>query len=43
MDKEQLTELLIKFVRMSDKNHQKETINEIRNILIKIGPEGFNE
>jgi len=42
MDKSLLTELLIKFVRMSDKNYQKQTINEIRNILIKLGPEGFS-
>jgi hypothetical protein len=38
---EELTDLLLKFVRMSDKNHQQETINEIKQILIKIGPAGF--
>ncbi len=41
IDEENLTDLLIRFVRMSDKNHQQETIDEIRRILIKIGPEGF--
>lgn len=41
MDKSILTNLLIRFVRMSDKNHQKETIDEIKKILIQIGPEGF--
>lgn len=38
---EELTDLLLKFVRMSDKKHQQETINEIKEILIKIGPKGF--
>lgn len=42
LDKDSLTDLLIRFVRMSDKKDQQETINEIRNILIKIGPEGFS-
>lgn len=39
--KEELTDLLLKFVRMSDKKTQQKTINEIRQILIKIGPHGF--
>lgn len=39
--KEELTDLLLRFVRMSDKKHQQKTINEIKEILIKIGPEGF--
>ena len=39
---EELTDLLLRFVRMSDKTHQQETINEIRQILIKIGPKGFS-
>ena len=39
--KEELTDLLIKFVRMSDKKSQQKVIDEIRKILIKIGPEGF--
>ncbi|MBU1111654.1 MAG: hypothetical protein ABIG93_01715 [archaeon] len=38
---EELTDLLLKFVRMSDKKHQQKVINEIRQILISIGPEGF--
>ncbi|MFH1607661.1 MAG: hypothetical protein ABIA78_00860 [archaeon] len=38
---EELTDLLLKFVRMSDKKAQQKTINEIREILIKIGPKGF--
>jgi len=41
LNKENLTDMLIKFVRMSDKKHQQQTINEIRNILINIGFEGF--
>ena len=38
---EELTDLILRFVRMSDKKHQEETIREIKEILIKIGPEGF--
>lgn len=38
---EDLTDLLIRFVRMSDKKHQQGTIEEIRQILIKIGAHGF--
>lgn len=38
---EELVDLLIRFVRMSDKKHQQETINEIKCILVKIGPRGF--
>ena len=41
MGEEELTDLLIKFVRMSDKKHQQRTIDEIKRILIKIGPKGF--
>lgn len=41
-DKEHLTDLLIKFVRMSDKKHQQKTIDEIKKVLISIGFEGFN-
>ena len=41
LSEEQLTDLLLKFVRMSDKKDQQKTINEIREILIKIGPYGF--
>jgi len=39
--KEELTDLLIRFVRMYDKDSQQKTIDEIRNVLIKIGPKGF--
>ena len=38
---EELTDLLIKFVRMSDKNSQQKTINEIRKVLRDLGGEGF--
>lgn len=40
-EQEDLSELLMRFVRMSDKKSQQKTINEIREILIKIGPHGF--
>ena len=40
-DKESLIDILMRFVRMSDKKHQQETINEIKKILVKFGPEGF--
>ena len=39
--KEELTDLLMKFVRMSDKKSQQKTINEIRQVLLKIGDFGF--
>ena len=38
---EELTELLLKFVRMSDKKKQQKTIEEIRKVLLKIGPKGL--
>jgi hypothetical protein len=41
IDGENLTDLLIRFVRVSDKKNQQQTIDEIKNILIKIGPAGF--
>lgn len=41
LSEEELTDLLIKFVRMSDKDSQQKTIDEIRNVLIKIGSKGF--
>lgn len=41
MDELKLTDLLIRFVKMSDKNHQQETINEIRKILLSFGAEEF--
>lgn len=42
LSKEELTDLLMRFVRMSDKKSQQKIINEIRKILIKIGPSGFD-
>ncbi|MFH1327128.1 MAG: hypothetical protein ABIH59_03310 [archaeon] len=41
MSLEQLNDLLIKFVRMSDKKSQQKVIDEIKNILRKLGKEGF--
>lgn len=41
MDEFSLTNLLIKFVRMSDKRDQQKMIEEIKDILRKIGPSGF--
>lgn len=37
----ELADLLIKFVRMSDKDNQQKIINEIKRILQKLGSEGF--
>lgn len=41
MDESKLVDLLIRFVRMSDKKDQQETINEIKKILINFGPDEF--
>src|SRR3989344_1295750 len=41
-NKENLVDLLLRFVRMSDKKSQQKTIDEIKNILRTIGPEGFD-
>lgn len=41
MKQEDLTDLLLKFVRMSDKKHQQETINEIKHVLVTMGTDGF--
>jgi len=38
---EELKDLLIKFVRMSDKDSQQKTIEEIKNVLRSLGDEGF--
>ena len=38
---QELTNLLIKFVRMSDKKSQQKVIEEIKNILKNFGKEGF--
>ncbi|MBI2043702.1 hypothetical protein HYT25_04915 [Candidatus Pacearchaeota archaeon] len=39
---EKLKDLLIKFVRMSDKKTQQKTIDEIKDVLRKFGDEGFS-
>lgn len=41
MEESKLFDLLIKFVRMSDKKYQQQTIDEIRKILLTLGPGGF--
>jgi len=43
MDESLLTDMLIRFVRMSDKKDQQQTINEIKKILLNFGPEGFSK
>lgn len=42
MDESKLVDLLIRFVRMSDKKDQQQTINEIRKILLNFGLKGFD-
>ncbi len=39
---EGLIDLLLRFVRMSNKKYQQETIDEIKSLLIKIGPNAFS-
>ena len=41
LDISELQNLLVKFVRMSDKKTQQKTIEEIKDILRKLGKEGF--
>jgi len=41
ISKEELIDLLLLFVRMSNKNNQQKVINEIKLILGKFGAEGF--
>ncbi|MDO8641999.1 MAG: hypothetical protein Q7R76_00195 [Candidatus Woesearchaeota archaeon] len=41
IQQEELTDILLKFVRMSDKKHQQQTIGEIKHILRTIGVGGF--
>ena len=43
MDESKLIDLLIKFVKMSDKKDQQETINEIKKILVNFGLGGFDK
>ena len=42
LSKDELVKLLIKFVRMSDKKQQQKTIEEIKQVLLKIGSSGFD-
>ena len=42
LQKEELNDLLIKFVRMSDKKDQQRIIDEIKKILRSLGEEGFD-
>ena len=42
MDESKLVDLLIRFVRMSNKKDQQQTINEIRKILFDFGLKGFD-
>jgi hypothetical protein len=41
MSKDGLVDLLMRFVRMSDKKYQQEAIEHIKTVLRKIGPGGF--
>jgi hypothetical protein len=41
MEDKELIDLLLRFVRMSDKKTQQKTIDEIREVLITLGPKGF--
>ena len=41
LQKEELSDLLIKFVRMSNKKMQQRVINEIKDVLKKLGAESF--
>ena len=41
MNIEDLTDLLIKFVRMSNKKEQQKTIDEIKQVLKRLGEGGF--
>ena len=38
---EELKDLIIKFVRMSEKNNQQKVIEEIKKVLISLGGDGF--
>lgn len=41
-DEDGLVDILLRFVRMSDKKSQQKVIDEIRHILRTIGPSGFS-
>lgn len=36
-----LVDILLRFVRMSNKKHQQQTIDEIKHVLRTVGPTGF--
>src|SRR3989344_8130095 len=40
-NKDEIIDLLLKFVRMSDKKHQQQTIEEIKHILMTMGADVF--
>jgi hypothetical protein len=40
-EEHELTDLLLRFVRTSDKNAQRHVIEEIREVLLAMGPQGF--
>ena len=42
LSEKEFVDLLLKFVRMSDKNSQQAVIEEIKTILKKIGPSGLD-
>ena len=42
LDVSELRDLLIKFVRMSDKKNQQKVIDEIKKVLRSLGKEGFD-
>lgn len=41
LEKEDLEDLLLRFVRMSDNDYQQKVIDEIKIILKELGPSGF--
>ena len=41
LEVEELEDTLLRFIRMSNKKYQQETIEEIKEILMKTGPAGF--
>ena len=41
LNEEDLVDLLLRFVRMSDKKHQQQVIEEIKHVLRTIGARGF--
>jgi|SRR3989339_113297 len=43
MNQSEIEDILIRFVRMSDKKDQQETINEIREVLREVGEQGFKD